>query len=149
VQKKAIRIMTNSNFNAHTAPLFSEHKILPLDKILKQGRLLFMHSINFSYAPKSFVNIWTKNANRQENRNLNLRNDNLFTLPAPRIEFFKRIPLYLLPLEWNSIGPLVFYENKFTFRFALREQLLLCCAYLNVNKQANNSQVHSFINAKL
>ena len=48
-QKKAIRIMTNSRYNAHTQPLFNSHKILPFDKILKSGRLTFMHSVYYDY----------------------------------------------------------------------------------------------------
>jgi hypothetical protein len=127
VQKKAIRLITKSKYNAHTAPLFLELKILPFDKIIKQGKLIFMHSINFQYAPKAFTNIWTKNGSRQgdlnQNLNLNLRNDNLFKIPAPRIELFKRMTLYSLPLEWNSSGNLMFYENQLTFKLALREQL--------------------------
>jgi hypothetical protein len=58
-----------------------------------------MHSVNFNYAPKSFSNIWPKNNERQGS--FNLRNENLFSIPAPRIEFFKRMTAYSLPLEWN------------------------------------------------
>lgn len=125
VQKKAIRIMTNSNYNAHTSPLFVQHKILPLDLILKQGKLLFMHSIYYGYAPKSFSNVWKKNEQRTGELNIELRNDNLFTIPAPRIEFFKRMPIYSLPCEWNGSGILMFYNNLTTFKFALRDALFL------------------------
>ncbi len=45
IQKKAIRIMTNSNYNANTNPLYIEHGILPYDLLIKQSQLLFMHSI--------------------------------------------------------------------------------------------------------
>ena len=54
---------------------------------------------------------------------LNLRNENLFNLPFPRTEQFKKLTLYSLPSEWNNSGTLMFYENKFTFLHALREQL--------------------------
>ena len=36
---------------------------------------------------------------------------------------FKKLPPYSLPLEWNNAGNLVFYDNKVTFKHALREQL--------------------------
>ncbi len=35
IQKKAIRIITGSNYNAHTAPLFLQQKILPFESIVK------------------------------------------------------------------------------------------------------------------
>ena len=31
IQKKAVRIMTNSGYNAHTNPIFQQHLILPFD----------------------------------------------------------------------------------------------------------------------
>ena len=113
--------MTNSRYNAHTQPLFSDHKILPLNQILKQGRLIFMHSIFYNYAPKSFANVWVKNDERD--LDIVLRNNSLFKIPQPRTESFKRFPLYLLATEWNNSGDLIFYENQITFRHALRDKL--------------------------
>jgi hypothetical protein len=54
-QKKAIRIITNSSYNAHTAPLFERLHILPLDKVITQAKLSFMHTIYYEYAPASFT----------------------------------------------------------------------------------------------
>ena len=102
VQKKAIRIITKSSYNAHTQPLFFHNKILPLDKIIKQSKLTFMHSVFYNYAPTSFDSIWAKNSDRQLSQNL--RNENEFRLPNPRIEIFKKLPPYSLPLEWNNAG---------------------------------------------
>jgi hypothetical protein len=39
VQKKAIRIITNSNYNEHTAQLFRNLNILPFDKIIEQANI--------------------------------------------------------------------------------------------------------------
>jgi hypothetical protein len=122
VQKKAIRIITNSRYNAHTNQLFLDHKILPVEQLFKQGKMLFMHSVYYNYAPKSFRNTWIKNDQRQND--LNLRNGNLFAIPAPRTENFKKFPLFSLPKMWNESGELMFYENPITFRFSLREKLL-------------------------
>jgi hypothetical protein len=121
IQKKAIRTITKSNYNAHTLPLFIANKILPFEKIVKNSKLLFMHSIYHEYAPISFHGTWQKNNERQLSQNL--RNENEFTLPVPRIELFKKFPLYSLPSEWNNAGDLVFYENRVTFKHALREKL--------------------------
>jgi hypothetical protein len=54
----------------------------------------------------------------------NLRNENEYLLPHPRIEFFKKIPIYSLPAAWNAAGNLRFYPNRTTFKIALKDQLL-------------------------
>ena len=51
-QKKAIRIITKSSYNAHTAPLFERLDILPLDKVITHAKLTFMHSVYYGHAPK-------------------------------------------------------------------------------------------------
>jgi hypothetical protein len=40
---------------------YAQQQILPYELILKQAKLLFMHSIEYDYAPISFQGIWTKN----------------------------------------------------------------------------------------
>jgi len=51
-----------------------------------------------------------KNNERQISQNL--RNENDFALPIPRIEQFKKFPIYSLPLEWNNAGELIFWIAK-------------------------------------
>ena len=57
-------MVTGNAYNANTSPIFLEQRILPLNKIIKQSKLLFMHSINMNYCPESFLNIWVKNNTR-------------------------------------------------------------------------------------
>ena len=80
-----------------------------------------MHSVHFSYAPKSFNNTWTTNNVRD--LNVTLRNNENYVVLIPRTDLFKRLPIYSLPNEWNNAGNLVFYENKITFNIALKNQL--------------------------
>jgi hypothetical protein len=49
IQKKALRIICGENFHAHTAPLFLANRILPLELIIVQAKLLFMHSVKYEY----------------------------------------------------------------------------------------------------
>jgi hypothetical protein len=63
------------------------------------GQLNFMHTYN--YCPSSFTNIWTQNADNDSI--LNLRNTSLLTVPHPRIELFRKLPLYSLPTLWNAL----------------------------------------------
>jgi len=80
-----------------------------------------MHSIVYEYAHESFVNTWKRNSNRGIEHDL--RNNNDFTLPAPKYENFKKSPLYSLPNAWNNLGDIKFQHNKFTFCKALVDQL--------------------------
>ena len=121
LQKKAIRIITSSKYNAHTAPLFNELKIMPFDYIIQLQNLKHMHSIVYEYAHESFAGIWTRNINRLTEHNL--RNNDDFTLPAPHYENFKRYPLYSFPFAWNNLGDVKLQRNKTTFRIALTDQL--------------------------
>jgi hypothetical protein len=122
LQKKAIRTITKSNYNAHTLPLFLNLNILPYDKILLYNSLCFMHSLQYKYAPKSFHNLFVTNNDR--NLNYELRNVNELHLPFVRIDWFKRFPLYKLPLMWNNLDPdLSHVANKQAFCVLLRNHM--------------------------
>ena len=122
IQKKAIRVITKSNYNDHTAPLFQRLGLMTYENIITYNRLVFMHSIEYNYAPISFSNTWQKNSVR--NNEYNLRNNDDFVLMPARIELFKKIPIYSLAFEWNSLGDLKFQYNKITFQIALKYHLL-------------------------
>jgi hypothetical protein len=119
-QKKAIRIVTGSRYNENTSPIFSELKILPYPKLIEYFKSLFMHSFVYGYAPPSFSNTWPLNANRAEHDH-NLRNNNLYAIPPPRIELFKKSPLYSLPTLWNDLDDIKFQRNRTTFKIGLKE----------------------------
>jgi hypothetical protein len=55
LQRKAIRIITKSAYNQHTAPLFLSARILPFDKTILLDKLLFMNSVAYGYAPPPSV----------------------------------------------------------------------------------------------
>jgi hypothetical protein len=123
LQKKAIRVITNSSHSAHTGPLFTSTRILPFDKLLTYNCLLFLHSIAYNYSPKTFNNAWQKNAERDTGHDM--RNQDFYTLPNVRIEQFRKFPNYLLPLEWNKLGDnFRLQHNRTTFRIALFDYLL-------------------------
>jgi hypothetical protein len=81
-----------------------------------------MHSVEYGYAPASFINTWAKNNAIQGDRPL--RNADDYTLPNPRTEMFKKSPLYNLPFEWNSLDYTKFISNRTTFKTALKFNLL-------------------------
>jgi hypothetical protein len=90
-------IISGKQYHAHTYPLFKEYKILPYTSHIQYLKLLFMHSVVYKYSPKSFANTWENNDVQEQPHNL--RNQNHFQIPFPRIEMFKKSPLYHYPLS--------------------------------------------------
>ncbi len=121
IQKKAIRTITKSNYNAHTEPLFNRENILSYDNLVYLNSALFMHSIVYDYAPKAFENVWIKNDAR--NIDYELRQNNIFELPYPRIELFKKSPVYSLSNLWNNLDDNKYQMNRYTFKIAIRNNL--------------------------
>ncbi len=100
MQKKAIQIICNAPSRAHTAPLFKELKILPLEKLIIYSKLKFMHNFVHQKLPFSFNETWLKNIER--NPRLNLRNaQDLYIKPINYISI-KRLPLFTFPSLWNQ-----------------------------------------------
>jgi hypothetical protein len=122
VQKKAIRVITNSPYNAHTNPLFQQLRILPFPSLIKFRKLQFMHAVYNNYCNESFAGIWIKNEHRRIEHNL--RNANDFLLPQLRIELFRKFPIYSFAYVWNSLGDLKLQPNPITFRISLEEEIL-------------------------
>ena len=63
LHKRAIRIITMSNFDAHTAPLFYENKLLNLKHINNYQTGTFMYRFHNKLLPKSFQNMFELNSN--------------------------------------------------------------------------------------
>jgi hypothetical protein len=62
--------------------------------------------------------------NNARNINYELRNVKELVIPFVRIEWFKRFPLYKLPLMWNNLDPdLSLITNKVSFNFVLRNHM--------------------------
>jgi hypothetical protein len=123
IQKKAIRLMDNSSYNAHTNPIFLKHLVLPYELLIKQSQLMFMHAVHYKYAPSSFSNTWQTNAERAPH--LNLRNASDYFIVHPRTETFKKSTLYALPQAWNELSPFIkLQNNRTTFKWALKAHLL-------------------------
>jgi Reverse transcriptase (RNA-dependent DNA polymerase) len=121
-QKKVIRAITNSPYNAHTEPLFTSLGILPYTKLITQSQLHFMHSYHYKYSPPTFTNTWTLNSERVPE--MNLRNADDYFIPRPHLASFTRFPLYSFPKAWNEAGPAKFHANRALFRSQLKIELL-------------------------
>jgi hypothetical protein len=102
-QKEAIRIICNSGYRDHTAPLFAKQNILPFDKLIQLSTLKFMHSFIHNQLPLSFHGMWIFNRERQPDRDL--RNADLLYIVPHKFATLKRMPLFNFPAIWNAAGP--------------------------------------------
>jgi hypothetical protein len=121
-QKEAIRIMSNVGYRDHTSPLFVNHKILPLEKLIKMSNLKFMHCFVNNRLPFSFNEMWITNRNR--NPALQLRNADDFYVPAHRFETVKRFPYFTFPKLWNEEPVSKHIQSKKIFCASLKSALL-------------------------
>jgi hypothetical protein len=90
--------------------------------LVNYTQMKLMHSIVYTHCPPSLCNIFPRNEQREIPQNL--RNNDEYIVPNPRIELFKKSLLYRLPTEWNSLTVLKYQHNKTTFEIGLKEYLL-------------------------
>ena len=101
LQKKAIRIITHSNYRAHTAPLFKALHILNITNINLFQTAHFMHKFFTKSLPPIFNPYFTSNNSIHK---YYTRQSNHFRLPANyKTLFSRRCIRYHGPLIWNSL----------------------------------------------
>ncbi len=81
-----------------------------------------MHSITYNYAPQTFANTWIKINDRNTGHNYEMTRT-IYCLTR-ELNLKKKIPIYSLASAWNDAGVLRFYQNKTTFKIALKDHLL-------------------------
>ena len=124
-QKKAIRCITNSQYNAHTGPLLKKQKILPFESLILFFRLKFMFEYKNNLMPRSFENVWQFRGNL--NGNHLLRNNSEYNIPRFRITLVEKLPLCSFPATWNNyidIDNVKNASNKNQFVSKLKKSLL-------------------------
>ena len=99
LQKRAVRIINNSNFDAHTDPIFKELSILKFNDIhlLQLGQ--FMYSYKSSSLPLKFSNKFLQNS---QFHNYNTRNSHALHLPYCRTNVKKISVFFQGPKFYNS-----------------------------------------------
>lgn len=123
IQKKAIRIVCKTSYNAHTAPLFKELDILPIDLQIQYASLSFMHDFTHNKLTHSFNETWMKN--NVINEHYNLRNGDDYFIGRHRYNYLTSHPLFNFPSLWNGLDEsLKSIEDKNEFIKALKSNLL-------------------------
>jgi hypothetical protein len=121
MQKKIIRSILCTNYNAHTEPLFKELKILPLKDLIKYQKQEFMYNYKKNQVPRSLLRTWTTTQERRNDQEINLRNNETLYIPFARTDLISRMPLISLPKCWNSLPPdIQNVESKNVFKKKLK-----------------------------
>lgn len=100
LQKKAIRVISSSKYNAHTDPLFKSLKILKLKDILLINELKFYYKYINNTLPANLQKLpWKPNSNLH-NHNTRIKS-NIHTVRVKH-EFAKKCIKFNIPLTINS-----------------------------------------------
>lgn len=114
LHKKIIRILTNSDFNEHTQPLFKSLNILNLADLSQLSIASFMYkTLNLS------------NYNTQPLHNYQTRNQYSLYIPRPNLTLFKHSTMYIGPKIWNYLpGDIKQSKSLSCFKTKLKSHLL-------------------------
>jgi hypothetical protein len=79
LQKKTVRIITTSKYNAHTNPLYKKLKILKLEDIYKLKIAKYMYAFDKQILPSPLMNIISYNRTMHEHNTRNKNNPHIDT----------------------------------------------------------------------
>ena len=95
LQKKAVRIITNSKYNAHTDPIFGKLNILKFDDLVDSKIYEFVSKFFLNKLPSTFNDIFIP---LSSNRSKNLRYE------IPISKHLEKFLSALFPQKWNNLG---------------------------------------------
>ena len=122
LQKRAVRVVTNSEYRAHTAPLFSKLKILDIFQINTFDIAKFMFRYHNNLLPPLFLNLFTTNS---QVHNYDTRTAGNYRVHSCRTNIKKFTILYQGPRIWNCLPASITNLSSFpTFKKKVLEFLL-------------------------
>ena len=125
LQKRVIRILNKSAFDAHTSPIFKKLGLLKLNDIcmLQLGQFMFHHK--FSLLPERFDNMFLKN---DQTHTFNTRNSSKYHVPSCRTNIRQFSARFQGPKFFNSLPhDLVDIVSSILFKKKLKQYL--CSIY--------------------
>ena len=99
LQKKAIRIISNVDYLAHSSKLFFNLKLLKLDDIMTFQLGTFMYKLKYNKLPSAIPHMFVTNENIHSH---NTRNKNGYLILNVRTNCRKFTVSYAGPILWNS-----------------------------------------------
>ena len=102
LQKKVIRIINFSNYNAHTSPLFKYLNILKLLDVVNYLTCNFLFKFNSKMLPSVFDNFFEPISSRHK-YNTRLATRSSYCIPSIRTNYGKFSIRYQGAIIWNDI----------------------------------------------
>ena len=122
LQKRALRIVNNSTYDANTSPIFKELKLLKFHDIHSFQLGFFMFSLKNSTLPSKFNNLFLINS---QIHNYNTRNAHSFRLPLCRTNTRQFSIYFQGPKFYNSLNSTITgSSSSASFKRKLKEFLL-------------------------
>ena len=110
LQKRAVRVILNSKYNAHTEPIFKELRLLKLQDLCALHDLKFCYKFSNNMLPVYFDTIFTRNS---DNHNFPTRNADNFQIPIVRHTFAKQNIRFRASITYNN-APTIIKEKIHT-----------------------------------
>ena len=122
LQRKATRIISNTDYRVHSSKLFLKLKLLKLDDIMNFQLGTFMYKLNNNKLPRIIPHMFVTNENIH---NRNTRNKTGYLMPSVITNCRKFTVIYAGPLIWNSF-PQQFRQlpSEVLFKKKLKSTLL-------------------------
>ena len=122
LQKRAIRIISNSSYNAHTNPLFKANSILKLQDITTLNIASIMYLYSTCQLPKTFQHLFKLNSEVHEH---NTRQSQNFHTLSKKSKLSQFSISYMGPLVWNKFKKILNNcKTIYKFKKIMKEELI-------------------------
>ena len=101
LQKKAVRLITNSHYLTPSSPLFVKCNILPLTELIKLNTCIFMFNYHKGILPESFAHMFKTNS---AIHSYPTRQSKDLHIPFSRLSFVCHSTRFVGVNEWNSLN---------------------------------------------
>ena len=105
LQKRAIRVITNSKYNDHTSPIFSKLNLLTITDIKTLFELKFYYKLINRQLPEYFLHNFIQTNEQSQTRQINTRHQQRLAIPLHRHDYFKTGLRYRLINTVNNTPP--------------------------------------------
>ena len=123
LQKRVIRMITFSDYNEHTSPLFKKLNICKLSDLAFLYTANCMHDFAFSKLPSPFDNFFVE-ISKAHHYNTRLASRSSYSLPRIRTNYGKFNIRFQGPKIWNSLDEKIKASNRLAFKRKLMEKII-------------------------
>ena len=122
LQKRALRVITNSSYLSNSGPLFDQLKTLKVNDIHTFQTAIFMYKYTYNQLPSMFLNLFTPNSNIHS---YPTRRSSDYHLENPKIVLSQKSLKHHGPDVWNSLPDnLKQCKSVYSFKTHLKKYLL-------------------------